>query len=70
MENKCDQTIRKKASDIEMEHTILGMKCGTTNYGNTLVITIDFKGEMVVLFAPKRFDSKAADVEKKFEKLD
>ena len=31
-----------------------------------MVIIIDFKDEMVDLFTPKRFDSKAADLENKF----
>ena len=35
---------------------------------NKFDITIHFKGEMVDLFAPKRFDSKAADLEEKFKK--
>ena len=30
------------------------MKCVATKYGKKLVITIDFKGEMTHLFAPKR----------------
>ena len=53
-----------------MEYTITGMKCVTTKYGKKNVIIIDFKGEMVDLFALNRFDSKAADLEKKFKKLD
>ena len=52
-----------------MEYTIKGTKCFKTKYGNEVVIIIDFNGEMVDLFAPKLFDSKAADLEKKFKKL-
>ena len=36
-------------------------------YGKKTVTTIDFKGKMVDLFAPKRFDPKAVDFKKKFE---
>ena len=43
------------------------MTCVTTKYWNKLFITIDFKGELVNLFAPIRFDSKAADLEKKLQ---
>ena len=53
-----------------MEYTIKPIKYITTKYGKKIVITIDFKGEMVYLFAPKRFDSKAAHLEKKFKKFD
>ena len=53
-----------------MEYTIKGTKRVTTKYGNKLVIIIDFKGKMADKFAPKRFDSKAVDFEKKFKKLD
>ena len=53
MENKYNQTIRKGKLDIGMDYTITGMKCVTTKYGKRLVIFIDFKGEMVDLFAPK-----------------
>jgi len=49
-----------------MEYTIKATKCVTTKYGKKTFITIDFKGEMVDVFAPKRFDSKAADLDKKF----
>ena len=38
--------------------------------GNKLVVTINFKGEMVDIFTPSRFDAKAADFEKKFKILD
>ena len=34
-----------------------------------IVIIIDLKGEMIDLFAPKRFNNKAADLEKKILKL-
>ena len=53
-----------------MEYTITRMKCVTTKYGNKVVITIDFKGEMVNLLAPRHFDSKAADLEIFFIKVD
>ena len=43
------------------------MKCVTIEYGNKLVFTIDFKSEMVDLFALNHFDSKEADLEKKFK---
>ena len=65
IENKYNRTIRKQDLDIGREFTITGMKCVTTKYGKKIVIIIDFKGEMVELFAPKRFYSKAADIEKK-----
>jgi len=42
---------------------ITGMKCVLTKYGNKSVTIINFDGEMVDLFAPKRFDSKSADLE-------
>ena len=32
--------------------------------------TINFKSEVVDIFAPKRFDSTAANFEKKFKKID
>ena len=34
-------------------------------YRNKLVIAINFKGKLDDIFAPKRFDSTAADFEKK-----
>jgi len=40
------------------------MKYVTTTYGKKIVIIIDFKGEIFDVFAPKRFDSKAAYLEK------
>ena len=40
------------------------------NMEKKLVIIIDFKCEMVDPFSPKGFDSNAADIEKKFKKLD
>jgi len=46
------------------------MKCVTTQYGNKIVITINLKVEPVDIFTPKRFDSKAIDLEKKLEQLD
>ena len=46
------------------------MKCVTTKYGKKILIIIDFNGEIFDLFAPKRFDSKAADLKKKLKKLD
>ena len=52
-----------------MEYTIKATKCVTTKYGKKTFITIDFKGEMVDVFAPKRFDSKAADLDKKLKKI-
>ena len=48
--------------DLGVCYETKAMKCVKTKYGNKLVITVDFKGEEV---APKRFDSKAADFEKK-----
>ena len=35
-----------------------------------IIIIIDFRGEMVDLFAPKRFDSKAADLKNEIKKID
>ena len=69
MENKYNRNIRKEDLDIAMEYVIAEMKC-LTRYGKKLAITIDFKGVMVILFAPKRFDSKADDIENKYKKLD
>jgi len=70
MEKKYNRTTRKEDLDIGMEYTIKEMKCITTKYGKKLVITIDFKAEIVDLFVTKRFDSKAADLQKKLTKLD
>ena len=70
MENKYNRNISMEHLDIGMENTIIGMKCVTSKYGKKLVVTIDFKSEIVDLFAPKRFDTKAADLEKQFKKLD
>ena len=67
MENKYSQTIKKEGLDIGREYTIKGVKCFTTKYGKKIVIIIDLKGEIVDLLAPKRFDSKAADLEKKLK---
>ena len=53
-----------------MECTITEMKSVPTKYKTKIVIIIDFKGEMVDLFASKRFDFKALDFEKKLNKLD
>ena len=66
--NKYNQTIRKEDLDVGIEYTITGMKCVATKYGNKVVITIHFKGEMVDLLVPKPFDSKAADLEKELQK--
>ena len=54
----------KEDLDIGIEYAIKGMKCVTTKYGREILIIIDFKSEMVDTFAPKRFDSKAADYKK------
>ena len=59
MENKYNRTIRKEDVDIGMQYTITRMKYVTTKYGNILD-----------LFVPKHFDSKAAEFEKKFKKPD
>ena len=64
MENKYNRTVWKEDLDIGIECTIKGMKCVTAKYGEKIVIIIDFKGEMVNLFATKYFDSKAADLVK------
>ena len=64
-ENKHNRTIRKEDLDIKMEYTIKAMKCVTPKYRKKIIITIDFKGEMAGLFAPKCIDSNAADLEKK-----
>ena len=48
-----------------MEYTIIGIKWVAAKYGKTITIIIDFKGEMVDLFSPKCFDSKADDFDKK-----
>ena len=69
-ENGYNRTIRKDNLDIRMEYMITGMKCVRTRNGNKLVITIDFEGEMGWSIAPKRFDSKAADLLKKLKKID
>jgi len=53
-----------------MEYTIAGMKFVKTKYRNNLDITFDFKGQIADLFGQKCFDSKAADLEKKFKTLD
>ena len=53
-----------------MEYTIIGIKWVAAKRGKTITIIIDFKGEMVDLYAPKRFVSKADDLEKKLKKLD
>ena len=53
-----------------MEYTITGIKWVAAEHGKTITIIIDFKGEMVDLFAPKRFDSKADDLDEKIKKLD
>ena len=68
IENKHDQTIRTEDLDIGMEYTIIGMNNVTNIYEYKLVTTVDFKGETVDLFAHKCFDSKAADLEKEFQK--
>ena len=68
--NKQNRTIRKEDLDIGMEYTITGMKCVTNKFGKKPAITIHFIGEMVDLFAPKRFDCKAADLIKKLKKLE
>ena len=70
MEDKYKRTIRKEDLDIGIEYTIKGIKYNTTKCGKTIVIIIDFICEMNDLFAPKRFDSKAGDLEKKPKKLD
>ena len=51
-----------------MEYTIIRIKWVAAKDRKTITIIIDFKGDMVDLFSPKRFDSKADDFEKK--KLD
>ena len=51
-----------------MEYIIKRMEWVTTKYRKKTVIIIDFKGEMVDLFAPKCSDSKAAYFEKKLKK--
>jgi len=70
MEEKYNRNVRKEDLDIEMEYVIAEMECLTTRYGKKIAIIIDFKGVMVCIFAPKRFDSKAADIENKLKKLD
>lgn len=70
VENKYNRTVKKEDLDIGIEYTIKAMKNVVTKYGNKLVIIINFEGEMVDIFAPKRFDSKAADFEKKFKKIE
>ena len=50
-----------------MEYTITGIKRVAAEHGKTITIIIDFKGEMVDLFAPKRFDSKADDLDEKLK---
>ena len=69
IENKHNRTFWKQNLNTGMEYTIKGMKCVTTKFTKKIAIIIDFKGEMVDLFAPKRFDSKATDLEKKSKKL-
>ena len=68
MENKYNSTNGKEDLDIGMEYIFKAMKFVTTKYWSKIVIIIDFKGEMVDLFALKRFNSKAADLEKKLQK--
>ena len=70
MVNKYNRINRKQNLGIGMESTNTGMGCVRIKYGNKHVITINFKGEMVDLFAPKHFDFKPTDLEKKFKKLD
>ena len=53
-----------------MECTITAIKCFTAKYWIKVVITINFKGQAVDIFAPKQFYFTAADFEKKFKKLD
>ena len=50
-----------------MEYTITEMKCVKTKYGKKIDIIIDFKGEMIGVFASKPFDSKAASLKRKLE---
>ena len=69
-ENKYNRTVRKENLEIGMEYTIKEIKFVATKYGKKIVIIIDSKGEMVYLFAPKRFNNKAADLEMKILKLD
>ena len=57
MKNKHNRTIRKEDLDIGIEYTITGVEYLATEYGKKVVIIFYFKGEMVDLFAPKRFDS-------------
>ena len=64
MENKNSQTIRKEDLDIGTKYPINIMKCVKTKYENKIVITINFKGEVVDIFAPKRFYSTAADLQR------
>ena len=69
MENKYYRNIRKEDFDIEM--VIRSQKWNLLQLNTKkIVIIIDFNGEMVDLFAPKCFDSKAVDFEKKLNKLD
>ena len=65
MKNKYYRTIRKEDLDIGMEDKIIGKKCVTTKNGKKLVIIMDFKEEIVDIFVPICFDSKAAGLEKK-----
>ena len=67
IEIKYHRIIRKEDLDIGMEYTIIGIKWLAAKHGKTITIIIDFKGEMVDLVAPKRFDSKADDLEKKLK---
>ena len=69
MVNKCNWTFRKDDIDTGMEYTVTGMKCVTTINGKKLVVIIHFKDEMVGLCTPKRFNSKAAGLEKKMRKI-
>ena len=66
MGNKYNGTNRKEDLDIGMEYTVTGMKCVTTKHEKKIVIIIDFKCEVIDLFAVKHFGSQAADLEKKF----
>ena len=68
--NKDNWITRKEDLDTRMEYTITVMKLVTTKYRKKIAFIIDSKDEMVDLFAPKRFDSKAADFENKLKILD
>jgi len=70
IENKYNRTIRKEDLDTRMEYTIKTLKYVTTKYVNKLVITIDFKGEMVIYLSLSILIPKQSILKRNLKKLD